>query len=382
MINRTILGIDSLENIVLSHANVGLVCNHTSYDGSFRYLIDIVRKEDGDIKVVFTPEHGLYGAAYAGERVLSYHDEDYDVQVYSLYGNNRVPPIDLLKSLDFVIYDLQDIGVRWYTYISTLYYVVTSISKAGIPLLVLDRPNPLNGINVEGPILEKEFQSFVGIAPIPVRYGLTVGELAKYYSDVLGLGGDIKVLRMKGWRRTFFWTDTSLYWIPPSPNIPTWETALIYVGSCLLEGTNISEGRGTSSPFFVLGAPWIKPRELSRELNKLNIDHLYFRPIYFRPYYSKYRDELCGGVYIHILNKNKNGFFNSIVKVLKKIRELYPKFFEWKKWNDVYSIDRLAGTDKVRKIIEGDLEIEKYEIEWRKENKSFQEKIDKVKLYE
>ncbi|MCD6562647.1 MAG: DUF1343 domain-containing protein [Thermoproteales archaeon] len=380
--NRTILGIDKLESIVLSNVRIGLVCNHTSYNNNFLHLIDIVRKEGGDVKVVFTPEHGLYGVAYAGEKVISYHDKDYNVDVYSLYGNVRAPPTDLLKDLDFLVFDIQDLGVRWYTYISTLYYVVLSVSKAGIPLIVLDRPNPLNGLDIEGPILEKEFQSFVGIAPIPVRYGLTVGELARYYSEILGLGGDIKILKMDNWRRSYFWPKTNLSWIPPSPNIPSWETALVYSGTCLIEGTNISEGRGTATPFFVLGAPWIKPKELSNELNSLGLSSLYFRPTYFRPYYNKYKFETCGGVYIHILDKSGVKPFISTISILRKIKDLYPKYFEWRKWDEVYSIDRLAGTDKIRRIIEGELELEKYIIKWNKEIRDFRKRVSKVLMYE
>jgi len=329
--NKVVLGIERLEESIIRNASIGLVCNHASYNSEFCHLIEVVRKYGGDIRVVFSPEHGLYGVSYAGEKVSSYYDKDFNVDVYSLYGESKAPPTDLLRSLDFLIYDLQDVGVRWYTYISTLYYSVSSSSKAGIPLIVLDRPNPINGVIIEGPILEERFRSFVGIAPIPVRYGLTVGELAKYYSSVLGLGGDVRVIQLEGWKRSLWYDDTGLDWIPPSPNIPTWETAIVYTGTCLLEGTNLSEGRGTTVPFFILGAPWINAKRLSRELNKLKLLGVFFRLVYFRPYYSKYSGEVCGGVYIHILDREKFRPFTTIVYALKKIKEIYPRDFSWKK---------------------------------------------------
>lgn len=325
--NKVEPGINNLFFDELKNAEVGLVCNHTSYNSNFVHLIDIVRKCGGKIRVVFTPEHGLYGVSYAGEKVPSHHDKDFDIDVYSLYDKNKAPPIDLLRSLDFLIYDLQDVGVGWYTYISTLYYSVSSSSKARIPLIVLDRPNPINGVIIEDPILEEKFRSFVGIAPIPVRYGLTAGELARYYSLVLGLGGDVRVVRLGGWKRSLWYDDTGLDWIPSSLNIPTWKTALVYIGTCLLEGTNLSEGRGTTVPFFILGAPWINARRLSRELNRLRFLGIFFRPVYFRPYYSKYSGEVCGGVYLHVLDREKIRPFITIVYVLKKIKEMYPKDF-------------------------------------------------------
>ena len=378
----TKLGIDRIDVITdkIKGRKLGLVTNHTGFNTDMFHLIDL-SKRYCEIEVVFTPEHGLYGSASAGEKVESYYDEEYGVRVYSLYGDTREPPVEELSKLDAIIYDIQDVGLRWYTYISTLYYVVKNSAKADIPLIVLDRPNPLTGYYTEGPVLEPVFKSFVGISEIPVRYGLTPGELALYFSRVEGLGGELEVVVLKGWTRRIWFDETGLPWIPPSPNIPNIETALAYAGACLLEGTNLSEGRGTTSPFLQFGAPWIKPRRLAAVLNDEKIPGASFRPTRFKPLASKYKGEIVGGIYLHITDRDRFKPFITFVRILRKIREIYGEKFSLLERDGKYRVDYLAGTADVRSCIEGEKELEKLEEEWKMKREEFIQKAKKALLY-
>jgi len=378
----TKLGIDRIDVIIdkIKGRRLGLVTNHTGFNSDMTHLIDLA-KRFGDIEVVFTPEHGLYGSAGAGEKVESYYDEEYGVRVFSLYGDTREPPVEELSKLDVVIYDMQDVGLRWYTYISTLYYVVKNSAKAGIPLIVLDRPNPLTGYYTEGPVLEPDFKSFVGISEIPVRYSLTPGELALYFSKVKGLGGEVEVVSLKGWTRRMWFDETELPWIPPSPNIPNIETALAYAGACLLEGTTLSEGRGTTSPFLQFGAPWIKPRRLAAALNDEKMPGVIFRPTKFTPFASKYREETVGGIYLHITDRGAFKPFVTFIRILKKIKEMYGERFSLLERDERYRIDYLAGTAGVRACIEDEKELEDLEEEWKRRREGFIQKAQKVLLY-
>ena len=378
----TKLGIDRIDVIIdkIKGRKLGLVTNHTGFNSGMTHLIDSV-KRFGEIGVVFTPEHGLYGSAGAGEEIESYYDEEYGVRVFSLYGDTREPPVEELSKLDAVIYDMQDVGLRWYTYISTLYYVVKNSAKACIPLIVLDRPNPLTGYYTEGPVLEPDFKSFVGISEIPVRYGLTPGELALYFSKVEGLDGEVEVVALKGWMRRMWFDETGVPWIPPSPNIPDIETALAYAGACLLEGTNLSEGRGTTSPFLQFGAPWIKPRHLAAVLNDEKTPGVIFRPTRFTPFASKYRGETVGGIYLHITDRGAFKPFVTFIRILRKIKEMYGEKFSLLKGDGKYRIDYLAGTAGVRACIEGEKELEELEEEWKRRREEFIQKAQKVLLY-
>jgi len=379
---------------------VGLVANQTSFNSAMKHLIEVAG-EHARVEVVFAPEHGLWGAAAAGEFVRSGFNEELGVRVYSLYGETLEPPVEELQKLDLVVYDIQDLGLRWYTYISTLYYVEKACAKAGVPLLVLDRPNPLTGAVTEGPVLKPEYRSFVGVASIPARYALTPGELALYYSRVEGLNCEVWVLELDGWRRGMWFDETGLPWIPTSPNIPNLETALVYAGSCLLEGTNLSEGRGTASPFLQFGAPWVRARELARALNEERIPGVVFRPVKFVPTASKYRGQLVSGVYVHVVDRSRFKPFTAFVRVLRRIREMYSEFelltkeaereveyvkdyTAWSTNTSSYVIDYLAGTSEVRECIEGRVDVEEAEERWRVERRRYLVKaVEKgVLLYE
>lgn len=376
------LGVDRLgEELDVRGKRIGLVANHTSISSTFNHLIDVVRKIGGDIEVVFTPEHGLSGAAGPGERIESYRDPDYEVQVFSLYGELLRPPRDILEGLDLLIYDVQDVGARWYTYISTLYLVLEEAAKASVPLIVLDRPNPVTGLHVEGPVLRDEYRSFVGMAPIPVRYGLTPGELALYYSRVLGLGGEVRVVRMDGWKRALWFDETGLPWVPPSPNIPNPDTALAYIGTCLFEAVNVSEGRGTPYPFVQIGAPWIRPKELVEVLSVYGLEGVRLRPLYFKPCCGEYSGEVCGGIFLHISDRSAFRPFSFAVRVLIVLRELYGDKLELLRGERGYRLDFLAGTDRVRKVVMGEEEANSALRDWQRGDTSFLRRARRVLLY-
>lgn len=391
------IGAQELKDL-LGGRRLGLVTNHTGVAPVMKHLIEVAQQH-GRIEVVFTPEHGLWGSAVAGEFVRSGVDEEYGVRVYSLYGETLEPPVEELQKLDLVVYDIQDLGLRWYTYASTLYYAVKACAKAGVPLVVLDRPAPLTGTITEGPVLDPSYSSFVGLARIPARYALTPGELALYYSKVEGLRGDVQVLEMEGWRREMWFDETGLPWVPPSPNIPNLETALVYAGACLLEGTNVSEGRGTASPFLQFGAPWIRPRELATALNNLMLPGVIFRPVKFVPSASKYRGQECNGVYVHVLDRSKFKPFLAFIEILRTLRTLYGDQFvlmtrehepqveylkDYTAWSarvSKYAIDFLAGTPSVRECIEGLKDTIKVEEEWRREREDYIRRAERVLLY-
>ena len=360
---------------------VGLVINHTALTRDLEFIVDVFRRCGKEIPVVFSPEHGLMGDVADAVKVESYRDPDLDVYVYSLYGKTYEPPLDLVRDLDALVYDIQDLGVRWYTFISTLYYSLRAAAKANTPIYVLDRPNPVTGVAIEGPVLDPRFKSFVGIYRLPTRYALTCGELALLYNKEEGFNADLKVIEMRNWRRSMWYDETGLIWVPPSPNIPSLETATIYLGTCLIEGTNISEGRGTPNPFVYIGAPWIKPRDLARRMNSLNLKGVKFRPIYFRPSVSKYAGERCGGVQVHLIDREKFQPLRTGLYLIKTVMEMYPDKFEWRVFKGEYFFDKLIGRGYVRKYLEEGYDIEYIEETWLKDLQEYRDRIKDIMLY-
>jgi len=357
-------------------ARLGLVANHTSFDSRMRHLASLAAGDAASL-VIFTPEHGLYGDAQAGEPVEGGRDPETGAEVYSLYGESREPPLDVFSGLDLVVYSIQDLGLRWYTYAATLKSVVKASAKTGVPVYVLDTPAPLTG-RVEGPVLEEGYESFVGPAPLPARYGLTPGELALYYGSVLGLGGEVHVVEMEGWRRWMWFDETGRPWIPPSPAIPSLENALVYAGTCLFEATNLSEGRGTYSPFLQLGAPWLDPRAVIPRVGALGGALL--RPVRFRPLWGKYRGEAVRGVYIHVLDRDSYSPFEAAVRLLRVVWETHGEA-EWLTRGGRPLIDRLAGTDRVRAAVEGSLDLEEELARWRAEAEEWLRGAREVMIY-
>ena len=335
---------------------IALITNQTGID---RYGIPNYKRmlalDEIHLKVIFSPEHGLFGEA---DEEITYDKKIDDLpEVFSLYGTVRKPTPEMLQGVDLIIYDIQDIGARFYTYISTLGLVMEAAAELQIPVLVLDRPNPIRSDIVEGPLLDLKYQSFVGKYPIPIRYGWTVGELAQKIvaEQWLAATPSLSVISMEGWYASLWYDETTLPWVKPSPNIPDVGTALIYPGMCLLEGTNVSEGRGTDHPFKWFGAPWIDGKILSQELNKLQLPGVVFVPKSFTPVSipgvadkPKYENQLCNGIEIRVIARNEYQSLNVGVSVIKKLKEFYPENIVFKE----NRLNRLWGSDTLVKELQ------------------------------
>jgi uncharacterized protein YbbC (DUF1343 family) len=275
---------------------------------------------------------------------------EFGVPIYSLYGEYRVPQAHMLKDIDAVVFDLQDVGARYYTFIYTMANVMKACAKNGIEFIVLDRPNPLNGVNVEGGIVQKGFESFVGMYPISHRHGMTVGELASMFNEAFGIGCKLKVVKVAGWKRAQYWNRE---WVMPSPNMPTFDTALVYVGQCLLEATNISEGRGTTRPFEIFGAPFVAHKEVLEHKAIKSLKGVIFRPVFFEPTFNKFKGDVCKGFQIHVTDKRTFNSLRTGLAVIYSLYNLYPQQFSFNPPPYEYEyekmpIDILLGSDKAR----------------------------------
>jgi len=323
------------------------------------------------VMALFSPEHGLWGMAQDGQKMGNQTHPVYGLPVYSLYGKTQKPTDEMLRNIDVLVFDIQDIGARFYTYIYTMSLAMEAATENGKTFVVLDRPNPINGIDVEGNILEPEQVSFVGLYPIPVRHGMTVGELAKMFNGQGWLSGGVKarltIIPMEGWRRRMWYDQTGLRFIKPSPNMPDLETAAVYPGLCLFEGTNVSEARGTSMPFRQFGAPWINSKILAERLNALNLPAMRFEPVHFTPSSSKYQGQVCHGVRILVSDRDRLELYFSGVRIINEICRMYPDQFEFR----ASRFDRLCGTSKVRNAITSNSSLDALRSKWRKELESF-----------
>ncbi len=328
--NRVLNGIDVLrqQNFApLAGKRVGLITNQTGLAVDGATTIDLLFKS-GVCKLValFSPEHGIRGVM--DEKVASAKDEVTGLPIYSLYGATLRPTAEMLRDIEVLVYDIQDVGARFYTYSTTMAYCMEEAARAKIPFYVLDRPNPIGGLAVEGPMLDADKTSFVGYMPLPVRHGMTLGELARYVNAENKLGADLHVVPVEGWHRSFYFNDTGLLWVNPSPNMRSLVAAIFYPGVCLLEPTNVSVGRGTDTPFEVIGAPWIEPRRLAAELKAARLPGVDFVPLYFTPTASTNRGQRCGGVNLILMERGK---FNSVLAgmaLISVLYRLYPKEFE------------------------------------------------------
>jgi uncharacterized protein YbbC (DUF1343 family) len=354
-------------------ARVGLVVHAASVDRSYRHTTDLVR-EQGRLEVLrlLAPEHGAGGEAQDMEAVEPAVDPGSGLPVVSLYGDNLEslrPDIADLKGLDAVIYDLQDVGSRYYTYVTTLSFVMETAREAALPVVVLDRPNPIGGVVLEGPPLHPSMTSFVGRYPIPPRHGMTTGELALMYNDAFGIGCDLRVVPMQGWHRSMFMDQTGLPFVSPSPNMPALETAVVYPGACLLEGTNLSEGRGTTEPFRQFGAPWLDGRRWADRLSRQGSGAVP-RPVSFRPMFQKHAGNRCGGLFVHVNDRGAFRSFSWYLDAIRIARELDPESFDWRREpyefeNDRLAIDLLLGRSGIREGIEQGVAAAELEASWR-----------------
>jgi uncharacterized protein YbbC (DUF1343 family) len=368
----------------LQGKRVGLVTNATGADRRLQSTVDLLMADERiQLRALFGPEHGIRGDAQAGVEVEEALDQRTGLPVYSLFGSTRRPTPHMLKDLDALIYDIQDVGVRYYTYIATLLYVQEAAAQAGLEFVVLDRPNPLGGTQIDGNLLDPAFTSFVGIYPIPIRHGLTSGELARLFAAEHNWP-EPTVISMRGWRRDLWFDETDLPWLQASPNLPTLDSVTLYPGTCLFEGTSCSEGRGTTRPFECVGAPGLDPFQLVAELNRRDIPGVAFRPIYFTPTFSKRAQQTCGGVQVHILDRNSIQAVELGLHLLHAVRGLLGPAFTWiqGKENNTYFADLLFGSDKPRLAFNAGAEVAEILAGWEQQSADFRARRRPFLLYE
>lgn len=344
-------GIDGIASVdgQLKGRRIGLMTNPTGIDAGLRSTIDILQERYG-LSALFACEHGVRGDAQAGAAVETYVDADTGVTVYSMYGKNKHMSAEMLDSFDVFVFDMQDVGVRFYTYLYSLAYAMQACAEAGKQVVVLDRINPIGGLVREGTILDERFSSFVGDYALPTRTGITIGEYALYVKDHLSLDLDLHVVKLVGWDRSMYLPETGLPWVAPSPNCHAYTTALVYPGTCIFEGTNLSEGRGTTQPFEFIGAPYIDAAALEARMAALDLPGVHFRRASFKPTFSKHAGELCHGVQLHVLDRDAMRIVYSGLKLMDVVREMYPEDFAFTSWGKdaIYGIDKLLGTDAYR----------------------------------
>ena len=360
---------------------VGLVCHPASIDSHYRHAAELLRSAAGvTLPALFGPEHGIHGTAQ--DLVGVGHSDLNQLRVHSLYGasfESLKPTSDQLRDLDALVIDLQDVGSRYYTFQATMLYCLEACAENGVAAVVLDRPNPLGGVEVEGPALRSGFESFLGPHDIPTRHGLTVGELARLYRAECKLGVELEVVACDGWTRAMTFEQTRLPWVLPSPNMPTPDTAVVYPGQCLLEGTNLSEGRGTTRPFEVCGAPWIDPRELARRLEAEELPGVRFRPAWFRPTFQKFAGQDCGGVQLHVTDRETFRPVRTGLAVLAALRDVSGTRFAWRTEeyefvSDRPAIDLLFGSDRERLALDAGVSWREIAAAWEPEEAAFRER--------
>jgi uncharacterized protein YbbC (DUF1343 family) len=371
-------------------ARVGLLAHAASIDAGAAHAVDLLGAADG-LRLVrlFAPEHGMWGHEQDMESVAGCRDPVSGLEVVSLYGADAAslrPAPDRLEGLDALIVDLQDIGTRFYTYVYTASFAMEAAADRGLPVVVLDRPNPLGGERTEGPILDPELASFVGRYPVPVRHGMTFGELAGLFNDEFGICCELRVVPMRGWRRAMEIGDCGLPWVPPSPNMPTAATALVYPGGCLVEGTNLSEGRGTTTPFELVGAPWLDERDLAAALRDTGLPGVIFRPASFRPMFGKHAGCACRGVQVIVTDAKTFEPFLTYLALLAAARRLAPDEFAWR--TEAYefeterlAIDLLLGRPDLRPMLEAGATPQEMKAAWREEAERFGELRSRKLLY-
>jgi len=351
---------------------VALVCNPASVDGELRLSADrLLAHRDLTLTAIFGPQHGFRSDVQENMIETGHARDDVrQVPVYSLYSETREPTAAMFRDVDVLVVDLQDVGTRIYTYIYTMANCLLGARRHGVPVVVCDRPNPIGGVAVEGPMLARGFESFVGMFPIPMRHGMTIGELARLFNEHFGIGADLDVVAMEGWRREMYHEDTGLPWVMPSPNIPTNETAVVYPGTVLFEGTNVSEGRGTTRPFELIGAPWVMAEPFAGAMNKLDLPGVRFRPAQFEPTFHKHERTGCGGCQIHVLDRRAFRPVETGVALVGAFRVAGPERFAWRDPPYEYEheklpFDILAGSSELRGQIEAGVPAGEIARAWR-----------------
>jgi len=357
---------------------LGLIANPTSVTPDLVHAsLALHASRSFRLVALFGPEHGIWADAQDLVEVEDTRDPRTGLPVHSLYGRTRVPTEAMLSGVDTLVFDVQDVGSRYYTFIYTMLHAMEACAAHGRRLVVLDRPNPLGGEIVDGNRLDPRFVSFVGLHPLPVRHGLTVGELALLFREERGLDVDLKVIRMRGWRRAMTFEETGLPWVMPSPNMPTPDTAVVYPGGCLVEGTNLSEGRGTTRPFELVGAPWLDPWKLAEALEAERLPGVRFRPVFFTPTFQKHAGRLCGGVQVFVTDRRRFSAWLTYLLLVVHARRQDERRFAWRDPPYEYEqvkrpFDILCGTDRIRIAIESGTPLRRLAPVWKEDARRFQ----------
>lgn len=371
----------------LKGARAGLLLHPASVNRKLEHAAYLFQKSRKvELKAIFGPQHGIFGETQDNMvEWKSFKDKGTGLPVYSLYSETRKPEPSVLKDIDVLVIDMQDVGSRYYTFIWTMELCMQACSELGISVVILDRPNPISGKLTDGPVLDTDYSSFVGLRPLPIRHGMTIGEIGSYLKSEFYTALDIHIFKMESWKREMLFDETGLPWVMPSPNMPTLDTALVYPGMCLLEGTNLSEGRGTTRPFEIFGAPFIDPEILIKRLDRFKLPGVIFRPLNFEPTFQKHAGKLCGGAQMHVTNRGRFKAFKTGTAILKAVHELYPRKFKWNGPPYEYEkkkmpIDILAGTDRFRKDIENGRSLDQMEKWWDGQRLEFNRKIRRKNL--
>ena len=372
----------------LKNLRIGLICNQASVNHQFQHAADLFFENDNlNLVSLFGPQHGIRGDVQDNMVETSHTiDKLTKLPIYSLYSETRQPTEEMLSNIDALVFDLQDVGGRVYTFIYTMANAMKACARFGKKIFVLDRPNPIGGLAVEGNFLEKGQESFVGQFPIPMRHGLTVGELAKLFNKEFNINCSLKIIPMNNWERKDFYDETDAPWVMPSPNIPSVDTTMVFPSTVYFEGTQVSEGRGTTRPFEIVGAPYIDSKEYADALSILKLPGVIFRPINFLPTFQKYSNQSCGGVFLHITERDSFEPVITGLAMIKTVYDLFPKDFKWKDTPYEYEFDRnpfdiIAGTTKVREMIEKGKSIDEIKLSWKDDVKDFSELREKYFLY-
>jgi len=374
---------------LLGGERVGLIVHPASINSRFEHAADLFHQHPQiKLTALFGPQHGIRGETQDNMiEWQTFRDTRTGLPAYSLYGEARKPTAEMLSEVDVLVFDVQDVGTRVYTFIYTMALAMEAARDAGKRFVVLDRPNPINGEQIEGGILQTDHRSFVGMFPIPMRHGMSVAELALMFNEEFGIGCRLEVVKMEGWRREMWFDQTALPWVMPSPNMPTVDTAVVYPGMVMIEGTTLSEGRGTTRPFEIVGAPYIDPHRLVERLTTHNLPGVVFRPMHFQPSFHKYVGEVCGGIQIHVVDRNTFKPVLTGAAIMLSIRELYPNDFSWKRPPYEYVFDKLpidviAGGQRFREQIEAGVAGSEIEQSWQDGIREFEKRRGRYLLYD
>jgi len=389
---RTTFGIDRLlaePGKYLKGKRFALLVNQSSVASNGRYLFEALSAQGYRPEKIFAPEHGLFGTEQDQVTVADEVDGFTGLKAVSLYGQTKEelrPRAADLAGLDALVVDIQDIGCRYYTYAYTMAFCIEACAAHGIEVIVCDRPNPLGGIVVEGNVVQPGFESFVGAYPLAVRHALTLGELARFLNATQNWNARLSIVELENWQREQLYPQTGGLWVQPSPNMPTFDTAVVYPGTCLFEATNVSEGRGTTRPFETIGAPFINPTEYAAALNAQKLPGVYFRPLYFKPTFHKFKDEICGGVFVHVVDFHSYEAFYTGLVMVKTAHDLYPNDFAWRREpyeyvTDKLAIDILSGSAEFRLAVEAQRNLAEYRRAYIAEASQFAERAREFHLY-